>query len=86
MNHFATIASAREYVEKLNGTITDTLADIEQQIQSSDQRKKRTHGLMVVRYKLQQAHRTLDRGHAILRDLERLEKVLDCPTVDADAK
>lgn len=79
MSYFATIASAREYVNKLNDTITDTLNDIEQEIKSSDQRRKRTHGLMLVRYKLQQAHRTLARGGGILRDLERLEKVLNCP-------
>lgn len=87
MNHFATIASARDYVEKLNHTITETLAEIEQEIQSGDQRKRRTHGLMVVRYKLLQAHRTLGRGYTILRDLERLENALDCPAVEStDAK
>ena len=78
MNHFATITSAEEYVQKLHQSITETLIDIEAEIEAGDKRSKRTNALMLARWKLQQASRYLDKGRKELRDLARLERVL-CP-------
>ena len=75
---FATIESSLEFMHLLRTAITETVADVQQDIADaqtgSDQR--RTEALQLVDYKLQQLSLHVGKSERLLRDLARLRSLI----------
>lgn len=76
MAHFDHISVAHDYLEELQTVVAETMVDIEKAVAEGDKRTKLTQGMMIARYKLHLASGYLSKSRKLLKDLERLEKVL----------